>query len=241
MSSRHRMLTVVLLVSLLTAACGSAEPTAISPPPTAMQTPIPPTDTPVLPTDTALPPTEKAAPTQTPEPTSTPAPTATETPEPTPTIESPSDEQVLANLVAFARLYGYMRYFHPSDEAAGLNWARVAINGVAASKGAMDSEDLAQTLQAFFQPSAPTLRVFPTSERPDPPEALSLPEDADGLRVVMWQHYGVEGEYLNSIYHSDRITATVTSGEIPKGFHLSLIHISEPTRLDARSRMPSSA
>ncbi|NIV32352.1 MAG: hypothetical protein GWN58_23785, partial [Anaerolineae bacterium] len=39
------------------------------------------------------------------------------------------------------------------------------------------------------------------------------------LQVVMWQHYGVEGEYPNSIYHSDRISATVTSGEIPEGFH----------------------
>ncbi|NIV32351.1 MAG: peptidase S41, partial [Anaerolineae bacterium] len=90
----------------------------------------------------------------------------TETPEPTSTVESPSEAQVLANLEAFARLYGYMRYFHPSDEAAGLNWERVAINGVAATKGAMDAEDLAQKLQAFFQPSAATLRVFPIAERP---------------------------------------------------------------------------
>ena len=28
----------------------------------------------------------------------------------------------LANLTAFARLYGYVRYFHPSDESAGADW-----------------------------------------------------------------------------------------------------------------------
>ena len=219
MSTRHRTLLLILLVSLLTAACGSAEPTATSAPPTVTQTPLPPRDTPVPATDTALPPTETATPTQTTEPTSTPAPTATETPEPTPTVESPSEEQVLENLVAFARLYGYVRYFHPSDEAAGLNWARVAINGVAATKGAMDPADLARRLQAFFQPSAPTLRVFPIAERPDPPAELSLPEGVDGPHVVMWQHTGVEGEYPQSPYHSDRITSTVTSGEVPVGFN----------------------
>jgi hypothetical protein len=26
------------------------------------------------------------------------------------------------NLEALARLYGYVRYFHPSDEAAGIDW-----------------------------------------------------------------------------------------------------------------------
>ena len=57
------------------------------------------------------------------------------------------------------------------------------------------------------------------AERPEPPADLALPEDAENPRVVMWQHYGVEGEYPNSIYHSDRITATLTSGEIPEGFH----------------------
>lgn len=219
MFTHRRALVLVLLVSLLTAACGSAEPTTTSAPPAATQTSFPPTDTPPPPTDTAPPPTKAATATQTPEPTSTPAPTATETPIPTPTIEPPSDEQVLANLVAFARLYGYIRYFHPSDEATSLSWVRVAINGVATVKDAAGPTELAQELQAFFQPSAPTLRVFPINERPDLPAELSLPEEVTELQVVMWQHYGVEGEYPNSIYHSDRITATVINGEIPEGFH----------------------
>jgi C-terminal processing protease CtpA/Prc len=219
MSTRHRAFVLVLLVSLLSATCGSAQPTATPPLPTATWTSLPSTHTPVPSTDTARAPTETAAPTQTPEPTRTPAPTATETPEPMPTAESPSDKQVLANLVAFARLYGYVRYFHPSDEAVGLIWSRVAINGVATAMEAADPADLAQKLQAFFRPCAPTLRVFPIAERPEPPAELRLPEDADKPHVVMWQHHGVEGEYPDSIYHSNRITATMTSGEIPEGFN----------------------
>ncbi len=98
---------------------------------------------------------------------------------------------MLANLVVFARLYGYVRYFHPSDEAADLNWGRVAINGVAAIKGAEDAADLAQKLQAFFEPCAPTLQVFPVDERPELPIELAPPGNVEGLQVVMWQHYGV--------------------------------------------------
>ena len=74
MPTRHRALVLVLLVSLLTAACGSAEPLTTSAQPTTTQPPFPPTNTPIPATDTALPPTETATPTQTPEPTSTPAP-----------------------------------------------------------------------------------------------------------------------------------------------------------------------
>jgi C-terminal processing protease CtpA/Prc len=212
MSTRRRVLVLFLLGWLLTAACGPPQPTATRLPPAPTRTPFPPADT-------ALPPTPTATSTLTPEPTTTPAPTATETPEPTPTIASVSNEQVLANLEAFARLYGYVRYFHPSDEAAGLDWERVAINGVAAIRNAQDPADLAQKLQAFFQSCAPTLRAFPLAERPEVPAELSLPADIAGLRVVMWRHYGVEGEYPGGIYHSDLVSATLAGGEIPEGFN----------------------
>ncbi len=33
-------------------------------------------------------------------------------------------------LRAFARRYGYVRFFHPSDEAASIDWDRFAVLGV---------------------------------------------------------------------------------------------------------------
>lgn len=215
-----RIIATVMVILTLVVGCGKAEPTVTPVPP--IDTPVPLAATAVLPTNTPVPPTVTAMPvpppaTPTPTPTVTASPTPTETP--TPTVEPPSDEQVLANLVAFARLYGYVRYFHPSDEAAGLNWERVAINGVAAIKNATNPADLAQKLQTFFQPCAPTLRVFPLAERPGVPAELSLPGDLAEPRVVMWQHYGVEGELAYDIYHSDRISASAAGGEIPDGYH----------------------
>lgn len=42
---------------------------------------------------------------------------------------APPQGRRIANLEAFARLYGYVRFFHPSDEAAALDWDRFAVYG----------------------------------------------------------------------------------------------------------------
>ena len=33
------------------------------------------------------------------------------------------------NLKTFAKLYGYVKYFHPADEAANIDWNKFAIFG----------------------------------------------------------------------------------------------------------------
>jgi hypothetical protein len=50
--------------------------------------------------------------------------------------ESPSDlspaptaTRTVANLRAFARLYGVVRWFHSSDAAAAIDWGQLAIRG----------------------------------------------------------------------------------------------------------------
>jgi hypothetical protein len=68
----------------------------------------------------------------------------------------------LDNLVAYARLLGYVRYFHPSDQAANTNWDQFAIEGVPAVEGAKDADALARTLESLFHPIAPSVQVFAT-------------------------------------------------------------------------------
>ena len=46
-------------------------------------------------------------------------------------------------LLALAKTYGYIKYFHPSDEAADLNWD---LFGVVASKKVSSEEDLNTSL-----------------------------------------------------------------------------------------------
>ena len=42
---------------------------------------------------------------------------------------STAEAPALQNLCAFTRLYGYVRYFHPSDAASATDWERFAIYG----------------------------------------------------------------------------------------------------------------
>src|SRR5262245_9915224 len=57
-----------------------------------------------------------------------------------------------ANLVAFARLFGVVRYFYPSDAAAALDWNQFAVAGARASRSATDAVSLQSTLQRLFAP-----------------------------------------------------------------------------------------
>ncbi len=216
MNIHRSLIAVSILLLVAVSGCAGSTPTLTRQintlvPATLTLLPASATPDPITPTSTDLP----AAGTQAPTRTST----ATDTPAQTATAELPDREQVIANLVAFARLYGYIRYFHPSDQAAELNWERAAINGVEQVKYAADSSELVQRLGAFFEPAAPAMRVFPVGEQPALPADLAAPADGAQPRVVMWQHYGVAGEYPDGIYQSEIISAILKNGSLPEGFY----------------------
>ena len=91
-------------------------------------------------------------------------------------------------LRAFAILYGRLRYFHPSDEAASIDWERLAMLGAEEVLGARDTAELEERLEAIFLPVAPTLVVYQEGEAPAPYRA---PARRDGMEVVAWQHLGL--------------------------------------------------
>jgi hypothetical protein len=109
--------------------------------------------------------------------------------------------RALANVVAFARLYGYLRYFHPSDESAAADWTALALDGVRFVEDAKDPAELADRLTRWFAPVAPTLVVHagrPRAPRPAPAEAPGRP-------LVRWVHHGVGLDATDPTYHSDRV------------------------------------
>lgn len=106
-------------------------------------------------------------------------------------------------LHAFARLYGYVRYFHPSDEAAQLNWDAFAVHGVQQVTAAQTRDELAQILESLFLPVAPTLDVYVEGDAPR--DAASLfPAETAGLDVVAWQHRGYGFGDMTTAYTSIR-------------------------------------
>ncbi|HEY3242013.1 MAG TPA: S41 family peptidase, partial [Phycisphaerae bacterium] len=127
----------------------------------------------------------------------------------------PLEGRALENLVAFTRLLGYVRHFHPSDEAAAADWDAFAIAGVRAVESAAGPAELATILQELFAPVAPTIRVFESTEHPAIPDALSPPDGAIDLQITMWKHSGFGGTSPSPIYRSRRARWTNHDGKLP--------------------------
>ena len=56
---------------------------------------------------------------------------------------------------AFARLCGVLRYFYPSDAAAGLDWNRFAVHAVRLAREAPDAKSLKSALESLASPLGP--------------------------------------------------------------------------------------
>ena len=112
------------------------------------------------------------------------------------------------NLIAFTRLLGYVRYFHPSDQAAAADWEKFAIEAVPVVETARTPAELAEALENRFRPVAPSVRVYRTGQRP------SWAAPAPKPHVIAWRHFGVGGgEGPPSIYSSRRVSSLGTSAQ----------------------------
>src|SRR5579862_3506448 len=109
----------------------------------------------------------------------------------------------IQNLTAFARLYGYVRYFHPSDEAASIDWDWFAIYGSRQVMTAKGPSEIDKVFRDLFLPIAPGMSIYTTGSPSGFSKETIIPKDTASLKVVAWQHYGV-GLRDRSIYKSAR-------------------------------------
>jgi C-terminal processing protease CtpA/Prc len=129
----------------------------------------------------------------------------------------PLTEQGLTNLIAFTKLYGYVRHFHPSDEAARADWETFAVDGIRKVESAANTAGLIARLKEVFAPVAPTVQVFAP---PDAPAAAA----PSGPKLVRYTHTGVglpTTTITLNVYRSERVTAD--TGDPPKPFEADLV------------------
>jgi C-terminal processing protease CtpA/Prc len=118
------------------------------------------------------------------------------------------------NICAFTRLYGYVKYFYPGDEAAAMDWERFAIYGIKRVEKARDPGELKKILEELFLPIAPALVIHESLQKTEFSIAGITPPNPAGMKVVAWQHQGVGFGNANSIYKSVRLNRkTVFSSE----------------------------
>lgn len=100
----------------------------------------------------------------------------------------------LNNLVAFSKLYGYIKYFHPSSESENLNWNLFAQYGTEKVKEANSRDELIVTLNELFKPIAPSILITTSDDISDYPASRYTPPDTTGYKLIRWVHdgYGTE-------------------------------------------------
>ena len=99
--------------------------------------------------------------------------------------------QQVENASAFARLYGYVRYFHPSDEAASIDWNRFAIYGSQRVSESKNAGELQAALLELFTPIAPTIQIVAANEKASFDKNSVMVPDASNYKTIAWQHVGV--------------------------------------------------
>jgi C-terminal processing protease CtpA/Prc len=137
-----------------------------------------------------------------------------------PEAPRPLTPQGLSNLTAFAKLYGYVRFFHPSDQAAAADWEAIAVEGARKVEGATTRRELIAQLRAIFQPIAPLLQVFPSGAQSPAPAVRKAHE------TIRYRHYGVglpSATIRNGIYRSERSRKPAAGGRTPKPFDAELV------------------
>jgi C-terminal processing protease CtpA/Prc len=137
---------------------------------------------------------------------------------PVPGSPTSLSQHELDNLVAFTKLYGYVRFFHPSDQAAELDWDKFAAYGAERVLGCETQGALISQLHQLFSPIAPTFLIYGAQNHPVGDVGKFLSIDTVGLRPVVWQHLGV-GLSEQSVYKSVRLNRkSIDESVAPFGF-----------------------
>ncbi len=112
--------------------------------------------------------------------------------------------EYLERLVELAEASAAVRWFHPSDAAAEVDWHSVIAAGVLALEEVDDPASTAFVLSELFGPIAPTAR-FSTDGSLRPVPGLEAPEPSSKLRLVHNRHVGLGSAHGGGgVYSSSR-------------------------------------
>lgn len=101
-----------------------------------------------------------------------------------------SKEQKVANLSAFSKVYGYVRYFHPSEEASNINWEQFLYYGAKEVENAGSTEVLKEKLNSLFNPIAPSVLITAATDAKSFDIKSLKPTNPAFNQQITWQHYG---------------------------------------------------
>ena len=122
-------------------------------------------------------------------------------------------DQTVQNIETFARLYGYARWFHPSDEAQEIDWSKFAVLGIQKVENVNSAEELQDALFRLFSPIVQGLQIYKTNQYEIFNQDFLLSPDPNA-KPVTWQHYGVYLNENSNLYRSLRINKNMSAGKL---------------------------
>ncbi len=112
-------------------------------------------------------------------------------------------QEKVNQLKVFAKAYGYVKYFHPSDEASTIDWNSFAAYGANEILKSNNTDEVLATLNNLFRPIAPSV-VFSNTKQ-DYDILTITPSNIIDYKPTYWQHLGVskdmnmQGEAYSSV------------------------------------------
>lgn len=113
------------------------------------------------------------------------------------------------NVAAFARLFGIVRHFYPSEAVRTANWDDFAVRGVRAVEGAPGADSLARTLRRLFHDVAPDVHV---SVGGDTGARAMSTDTGTSAGVMRWVNRGLELDGPMTAGNAYRSTLVTTRG-----------------------------
>jgi C-terminal processing protease CtpA/Prc len=124
----------------------------------------------------------------------------------------PATPQQVEALMALARTYGVVRYFHPSDSLDQVRWDRFLVHAAARMGSTPDASEIGPRLEELFTPMVEGFRVAA-------PGTATKPPQGEGPKIE-WRHlgYGLETDanlpYASWRTHHD----PVREGKVKGGY-----------------------
>lgn len=121
------------------------------------------------------------------------------------------NRQKIENLKTFAKAYGYVKYFHPSDAATAIDWTALAAYGADLVEKCESKDDLTHKLNTLFKPIGPAIN-FSSSKSNNYDLATITPKNLEGFKPTFWQHSGINigmDPKLETPYQSSRVNGII--------------------------------
>lgn len=128
-------------------------------------------------------------------------------------------QQKTENLETFAKAYGYVKYFHPSDDAFKLDWEKFSAYGAREIMKCNSKKEVLLTLNTLFKPFAPSVYFNDSARLPENYIQDFTPKNTGRFTQVYWQHLGVNFD-INSPLEKYNVYKSIRVGRTSSDFPL---------------------